>query len=227
MIRYKWFRAQGIPHFLQLQKSIESLSFSNDSDFGFDIRYQGDEALSGDCITKTTEVRRIDSPFGAPELIRFANYERTNFTIFRGRSELVLVRIESPPRSISNLIYALEKATGEKIYISSVELTYQLISQALSGLIFKMLSAELGNIVYGPSIIGSASIAATEGNSLVDFGLFARLPHRLEGFKAILISDTETARIAVSRSNVLTTRGALTPVILEKIENFIRKGLVN
>lgn len=227
MIRCKWFSLQGVKHFNQLFRSIENLKFSVQSDFGFDVRQHDRERLSADCITRFTEVRRIESPFGDTELMQFENYERTNFTIFLGKGEIALIRFEAPPRSLANVIRALESAASQKIYLSQISLSCDLVKRALSGLLFKMLSAELGDVVYGPNMIGRALVTATEGKALDDLGVLTHMPHRLEGFKAVVVSNTESTMLTVSRSNVLTIRGTFSRAVLERVEVLIRKELAD
>lgn len=224
MTRYKWIGIHGITNFDGLIKAINREKFSDHADFGFDVQQQIDRCLSADCITRVIETRRIYGPFGDTELMRFDNYERVRFAILQRSDGEALLRIESPPRSLANVIRALESAAAQKIYLSQISLPFDFIREALSGLLFRMVSAELGDVIFGQKMIGRAQITATEGNTLSDFGLLAKAPYRLEGFRAVVISNTESAALAVSRSNVLTLRGALSRAVLERVEASLRRN---
>lgn len=225
MIRCKWLSTDASIPLGDIGNSISGKKFTVDAGFGFELRERGRDFLSADCVTRIKETRRIENPFGEIELLHFDSYERVSFTLRASGGTALLIRVSQPPRSLSSLINALEHVLAQKIYLSQVLLPLDLIKQALADFTFKLISAELGSVLYGSNMVGKALITATEGHYLTKLGVLSKVPHQIEGFRALAISNGESAVLTVTRLHNIVLRGSLSHAVLERIEALLSSNV--
>jgi hypothetical protein len=205
-----------------LQRLLSEVEFRPSSDFGFILSHCDSTEVSGQCITRFTEVQSIATPFGAPEVTSYVNYDRVSFCFTVTPTNALLLRIDEPPRSLSHFITALESIGSRRLFLASQALSIESLSAAMGPKReLKLTSLTMSSVVYGKNLVGKAIVSAIEGRTLEHLGILHDTPHRVDAYAARIFGSVHIADISVSASQILSIKGAEALSLRAAIEHWL------
>ncbi|MGB4118284.1 MAG: hypothetical protein WBK51_17210 [Polaromonas sp.] len=217
MNRYKWYRL-GLPiSFQQLLKNIAKNKFVSDANFGF-MTTDADWGKRNFRFAWRTHIAKTSfDNAGTPSVELVASVSYCDFHLFE-RNELCWLRVVNPPRSLKELLNAIEQLSGFGFFSDPVFFPTALPPSLAQNKDAKLIGFKAIGSIPKQHAVTRVEIASKEGLQIDKLDFLSQMKCVIDHSVYEITFQRIRGQVAFSSTGVLKISGQLAPLLLSLIE---------
>ncbi len=221
-IKCRWLSLQVARSQKEISDAVALAATSPSPDVMFHVQQTQPRRLRATCVYEVVQHARTTTIFGEVSRTALVSHEHVQFTLISSSRGAMLMRIDSPPRTLSKFLDCLQKIVGPTIFATTQTLPFTEISAMLSSMLkMRLRAVTMGAVVFEKNVVGKAHLAATEDRELQDFSILSTRPHRVDAYEGSIPGTPQSTEISVSVTNILTCSGPRSHEVVSVLEKWL------